>query len=643
MGGLPHCGKSTLVQSFLQSCLSVFADDIRMNTHEECGLSHYGVSVLGGKADESLWWMPSTQRSMHTFACSAAILHDSLLQGQQIELDQNALSGDVLKIFDNDTLNSHLNRVYCDIDRTLRRTDISPELKHVVSSGMVFGNIFDVEFSKSVYNFLSLISSYAHRQLGFFVVSIDDIDIHKLQEKPNLSFPGYNKEKPLMERGSKISYMLQFAAETYLAVPKTPLQTPAVAFIISSNKSLSPEKKEAAKETLGHALSSEAQRLELPKTIVNNILVLNPDDDSDLQQLKLWFESMVKYGTLRENVKLSWIFLRSLFYFTDRMFIDKDELEAYALELDIKSNEYLEFLQTFTEFASIFYIPDIAPLKNTIILQPVKFVNLLCHLFYPPKGSEEAVFDGLFSEQQVIELLSKEASEVIVPTLCSLGLAAEVPSNKLQQVKKEMRPRAYSDTWVSHFSASLSHSRPPSLLFVPSARRGNLRAQQTSFDSLFIVYDYKFTPPDVQGLFTQQLLTLSNVLFVSTSEINVVKFVITYKAREYELQVIFHSTYLELIIEYHDRSELDSVCEKILQCCKRALDTICKMIKDLSYYFALACLQPIKLQEGHQVKTNYEMLPSKQLCHSCEATKSPLRKSWNENILEVSYNFTFGL
>ena len=607
-----------------------------MNTHEERGLSHYGVSVLGGKADESLWWMPSTQRSMHTFACSAAILHDSLLQGQQIELDQNALSGDVEKIFNDDTLNRHLNRVYCDIDRTLRRTDISPELKRVVSSGVVFGNIFDVGFSKGVFNFLSLISRYAHRQLGFFVVSIDDIDTHKLQEKPNLSFLSYNTEKPLMERGSRISYMVQFAAATLLAVPKTPLQSQVVAFIISSNKYLSPEQKEAAKETLAHALLSEAQHLVLPKNIVNNILVLNPTDDGDLQQLKLWFESMLKNGILRENIKLSWMFLRSLFYFTDRMFINKDELEAYALELDIEHSEYLEFLQKFTEFASFFYIPDITPLKNTIILQPVKFVNLLSQLFYPPTGSIEAEFDGLFSEQQVIELLSKEASEVIVPTLCSLGLAAEVHSNKLQQVKKERHPRTYStDTLVDHFPVSLRDSRP-SLLFVPSARRGNLRAQQTSFDSLFIVYDYKFIPPDVQGLFTQRLLALPNVLFVSTSEVNVVKFVITSKAREYELQIIFHGTHLELIIEYHDRAELDSVCEKILQCCKRALDTICKMIKDLSYRFALVCLQPIKLKEGHNVKTNYEMLPSKQLCHSCEATKSPLRKCWNENILEVS-------
>ena len=613
-----------------------------MNTHEEHGLSHYGVSVLGGKADESLWWMPSTQRSMHTFACSAAILHDSLLQGQQIELDQNALSGDVEKIFNDDTLNRHLNRVYCDIDRTLRRTDISPELKRVVSSGVVFGNIFDVGFSKGVFNFLSLISRYALRQLGIFVVSIDDIDTHKLQEKPNLSFLSYNTEKPLMERGSKISYMVQFAAATLLAVPKTPFQSQVVAFIISSNKYLSPKQKEAAKTTLGHALSTEVQRLGLPKNITNKILVLNPDDDSDLHQLKLWFETMLKNGILRENIKLSWMFLRSLFYFTDRMFISKDELEAYALELDIQHSEYLEFLQKFTDFASFFYIPDITPLKNIIILQPVKFVNILSKLFYPPAGSKEAEFDGLFSEQQVIELLSTEAREVIVPTLCSLGLAAEVHSHKLQQVKKERRPRAYSDTLVAHFPVSLSDSRP-SLLFIPSSRRGNLRAQQTSFDSLFIFYDYKFTPPDVQGLFTQQLLTLPNVLFVSTSEVNVVKFVITSKAREYELQIIFHGTHLELIIEYHDRAELDSVCEKILQCCKRALDKICKMIKDLSYRFALACLQPIKLQEGHNVKTNYEMLPSKQLCHSCEATKSPLRKCWNENISEVSYNFSFGL
>ena len=613
-----------------------------MNTYEKRHLSHYGVSVLGGNADESLWWMPFTQRSMHTFTCSSAILHDSLLQGQQIELDQSAMSGDVPKIFEDETLNRHLNRVYCDMDRTLRRTDISPELKRVVSSGVVFGNIFDVGFSKGVYNFLSLVSRYAHRQLGFFVVSIDDI--HNLKEMPNLSFPGYDTEKPLMERGSKISYMLQFAAATHLAVPKTPLQSPAVAFIISCNNSLLPEEKKTAKEIFYRALSSEVQRLGLPKPILANILVLNPTCDSDSHALKVLFENMIKKRTLRENIKLSWIFLRSLFYFNDRMFISKDELEAYALELDIKGSEYLEFLKIFTEFVSIFYIPDIAPLKNTIILQPVKFVNLLCRLFYPPKGSEEAVFDGLFTEGQVIDLLSKEASEVIVPTLCSLGLAAEVHSNKLQQIKKERRPRAYSPkTLVAHFPASLSDSRPPSLLFVPSARRGNLRAQQTSFESLFIFYDYKFTPPDVQGLFTQRLLTLPNVLFVSTSEVNVVKFVITSKAREYELQIIFHSTYLELIIEYHNRAELDSVCEKILQCCKRALDKICKMIKDLSYRFALVCLRPIKLQEGHHVKTNYEILPSKQLCHSCEATKSPLRKCWNENILEVSYNFSFGL
>ena len=646
VGGLPHCGKSTLVKSFLQSCLSVFANDIRMNTQEECYLSHYGVSVLGGNADESMWWMPSTQRSMHTFACSAAILHDSLLQGQQIELDQSAISGDIPKVFDNDTLNRHLKRVYCDIDRTLRRTDISPELKRVVSSGVVFGNIFDVGFSKGVFNFLSLISRYAHRQLGFFVVSIDDIDIHKLQEKPNLSFLAYNTEKPLMERGSKISYMLQFAAATHLAVPKTPLQSPAVAFIISSNKYLSPEKKKSAKATLGNALSSEAQRLGLPKNIINNILVLNPHDDGDLEQLKLWFENMLKNGTLHENIKLSWIFLRSLFYFTDRMFISKDKLEAYASQLDIKSSEYLEFLQTFTEFASIFYIPDIASLKNTIILQPVKFVNLLCRLFNPPIESKEAEFDGLFTEQQVIELLSKEASEVIVPTLCTLGLATKLSSNKLQQIKKERVPCAKTDTLVVHFPASLSDAQPPSLLFVPSARRGNLRAQQTSFESLFIVYDYKFTPPDVQGLFTQELLALPNILFVSTSEVNVVKFVITSKARKHELQIIFHATCLELLIEYHDRVELDSVCEMILQSCKKALNTICKMIKDLSYHFALVCLQPIKLPEGHHFKANYENLSSKQLCHACEATRSPLRKSWKETILQVSlctFNINFAL
>ena len=175
--------------------------------------------------------------------------------------------------------------------------------------------------------------------------------------------------------------MLQFAVATHLAVPKTPLQSSAVAFVISCNKFLSPEQKETAKATLGHALSSEAQRLGLPKTIINNILVLNPTDDSDLQQLKLWFESMLKNGILRENINLSWIFLRSLFYFTDRMFISKDELETYALELNIQSSEYREFLQKFTEFASIFYIPDITPLGNTIILQQSS-LQIFCAIFF---------------------------------------------------------------------------------------------------------------------------------------------------------------------------------------------------------------------------------------------------------------------
>ena len=45
------------------------------------------------------------------------------------------------------------------------------------------------------------------------------------------------------------------------------------------------------------------------------------------------------------------------------MFIDKDDLKAYGLELDFHSSEYLEFFQKFTEFVSTFYIPDIAPLK----------------------------------------------------------------------------------------------------------------------------------------------------------------------------------------------------------------------------------------------------------------------------------------
>ena len=634
VGGLPHCGKSTLVQNFLKHCLSISIDDISlisMNTYQKHGLSRYGVSILGGNADETLWWMPLTQHSMHTFTCSSAILHDSLLQGQQVELDQSAISGVAHKIFDNDSLNRHLSQVYCDIDRTLRRTDVSPELKRVLSSGVFFGNVVDAGFSKGLYEFSSLISRYAHRQLGFVVVSIDDIQ--HLHEPPNLK---YADEKPSMQRRSRISYLVQFAASTLLATSKPLVESPSVAFIITYKDSLTPEQKESAKKTLDDALSQEARSLGLQQANSKKILVLNPADQEDSKQLKYLFEEMLKKRSQREHIKLSWIFLRSLFYFSNRLFIKKDELKALAAELDILNDEYEAFLQTFTEFASIFYFPDIHALKDIVILQPAKFVNLLLHLFYPPKGSDTTVFDGLFSEKQIADVLSKEESQIIETTLCSLGLAASINSKNLQ-VAKRQRYLPSTDTLEDHFPIA---SPRTSCLFVPSARRGKLRLRQTSSEStsLFIIYDFKFTPPDVQGLFTQQFLSLPKVVFVPTSEVNVIKFIIPLKRGEYSIQVVFHRTCLELVIDYQYPSELNSICEKVLQCCKTALDVICRMIKDLSYRFALVCLQPQKLQLGHQVETHYEFPSSKRrLCYLCEASKSPLRNCWNKTVLEVSF------
>ena len=638
VGGLPHCGKSLLVKNFLKHSLSISINDISsisMNEYEECGLSHYGVSILGGNADEALWWMPLTQHSMHTFTCSSAILHDSLLQGQQVELDQSATSKVVRKIFDNDCLNKHLSQVYCDIDRTLRRTDVSPELKRVLSSGVFFGNVFDAGFSKGLYEFSSLISRYAHCQLGFVVVGIDDIQ--HLHEPPNVK---YDDEKPSMQRRSRISYLVQFAASTHLAASKPLQESPSVAFIITYNDSLTTEEKEIAKKTLDSALSHEAKRLGLPQAISKKILVLNPANQEDSKQLKYLFEDMLRKRSQRESIKLSWIFLRSLFHFTNSLYINKNELKALAAELGILNNEYEAFLQTFTEFASIFYFPDIHALKDIVILQPVKFVNLLCRLFYPPKGSDATVFDGLFSEQQIGDVLSKEESQIIESTLCSLGLAASIHSNKLQVIKRQRQPHS-TDTLEDHFPVVSPRN---SWLFVPSARRGELRLQQPSPESLFIIYDFKFTPPDVQGLFTQQFLSLPKVIFVPTSEVNVIKFVIPSKAGEYNIQVVFHRTALELVIDYQRPSELNSICEKVLQCCKKALDVICKMIKDLTYRFALVCLQPQKLQPGHQVETQYEFLTSKHLCYLCEASKCPLRNCWNKTVLEVSfYIYTYSI
>ena len=559
------------------------------------GLSSYRIVVAGEHPFKELMWMEWTPKAMHTFVYSSSI---SSLQPQQkveltVDMDLNDGEG-----FEDKRLNSHLREVSNDVDTFLKHSDLDPNIKKSLPAGMSFVNMVDIVANRAAYDFFIVIARYCSRQFGLLFLSLEN-DVPHLSEPPILMNAS---AKSISLIKSRLSFLVRFAAVTYLGTENYD-DSPSTLFIALHKGSLSPDSIKQHVSKLEHELKNEVHRKRLPSEILGEVVAINPDDKNDLNDLKLRMENLVmKRKNANLNLKLSWVFLQSILHSTNKLYIPLDEVKKLAKQLKMDDMEVMKFLQNFTGYCDILYIPDI--LLNEVILKPFEFINHIYHLFKPTNDLHATY--GFISIEEIRELIGNEATHIVVPAVCNAGLAVEINKSKI----------IYPESLESEV-----------YLFIPSVRSGDLCTFKEQ-SSLYIVYQSKIMPPDMIGMFVQEFMTSEiltmNVKLCPTTEHNTVTLVLK---KGFILTLVFHheSVEVKLLSRSSDQAERTAVCAEVDRCCQSALSRI------QSYRYALLC---------HGLK-NYEYLPKslEKVCRTCKMffEYDSQRNAWYHTI-QVSLN-----
>ena len=590
--------KSALIRDYLEKVTyTIERSSTFKYTCNEKGLSVYNATLLKQCPNNEYLWFAPTKALKEAVSCGSAILRMSFHYGYELQMlfDHDAPSD----VFKDEILDSHLDFVCSNLKEIIQ---YSHGLQQILSSEAIHINIIDRDMRKGAMEFFTLISHHLSNNLHITWLTMDDVN--ELRDgRTNL----------VVDIESKIRSTLHYAAE----IP--------VMFIITCSTNNTSDRDEA-KETLLKAINNETKRPSLHSVI----LVLDPSSPDDMKKLNQKLDKMVNAQFLaKRHIKLSWLFLHSaLLSSSEDVVISYSKLKNIAEKIGIKDREYEEFLETFTKFMSILYLPAFKPLQNFVILRPVEFFNKLSILFEKSKG-----FNGIYSMEQINEKISnKELADVIVNALCSLGLALKTTAEKV-------------DTRTS----PLKNLDTP-LVFIPMARGDTSHmhiSEKPKLSSLFILFNtagVNLPIPDCQSFFASELLTLKGTSLV-TGEVykpNIFKILLQITRHDYIVSFIFQGTYIEVIVEnYEGRG--DGVLGKILHSCKEALIRMSSVLSKFSYKLALACLATLgsgQAPSGRYIdlsRKGFEYFPTKRLCHKCEESVSLLRKKWREVIQKVSH------
>ena len=613
VGGLPSCGKSKVIHGLLsQNTILVPADinfdlsTFSLQNYVEHGLSSYRVTIVGRKPFDNLIWMPEAKSSMNLFSCASVILHNSLLQGQQVELIDIGTERKE-KSFKSVQVNDHLHQVYEDVDVLLRQGDFNHEIKRILPSGITAVNIVDAAMNQGVYDFLVLSAGYCHRQFGFVFLDLER-DVPRLYQSPELN----PKRENVLQLNHRLYYLVRFAAVSYFSANEQ-----SALFVALHNGKLSGAEIQKHLNTLRTAVDDELSRQQLPKEMVGTVLAINPDNQDDMIELKRTVESFVKSRhKAMLNLKLSWIFLRSFLQenlkFSQMISVPLSQIQILAKEMQITDSEVEEFLQTYTEFGSLLHLKDILP--NRIILQPAVFVNHLQSLYYLEDTKSNKY--GIISMPDVNRALGEEAEKIVIPFITESGLGVKLDASDIFFPASVTSQRRRTDSFSYFKSTEL-------FLFVPSARRGEYESKK-DLSSLYIVYRSKVSPPNMAGMFFKFLQKISTKLIPGTIRNS---FSIKMK-KETTLTVTFYEELIGLKLHLISK-DMTEIWEEILSLCTVALNKIAVVFRDLTYKFALKCL------DSEMDKFEYILDDAESpLCDKCRVfpKKGDARKRWHDAV-----------
>ena len=547
-GGLPNSSKTTALKKLLEK-IKLPSSLLK----KEDGIAFCKILAARNLLENEIVYVPEVRDKGYPTIMYAGVENMIRIIGKRLK-DVAVFPSDNFSGFSNQSLNKHFMLVMNDLHKANQAKHcefIEWDKSH--TCGLVPINIWDIGLNKIPTYVLSHLAGHLYNShVWLFLDLLRDADhLYEVPDIPDNQYDESRNDKELIMRWrSRIRYLLRFAK---LASMKNGRRQNLCHIVTSYTGS---EEIEGLENKLKEAVDTVSKQLELQELIdTEDIKAFHHQKIEPLYQL---FEKIIRAGLDNtENVPLSFVFLRGMFYDKD-LYIKKDELREISKELNIDGEIFEDFCRLFTSFGSIIDVSLIDPTSNLIILKPVQFLNEFDKLFYYSPGGTIVTSHGLVSKAISEEIFGNDA-HVFMSFLKSLRIATEISPKQVNIPTEE----------CSYYVPNVCSS--PALL-------------QCNSTALHLVHDMNISLSHFKVSFTTEFLSSypeAQLNVTMTPHINITRFCSS------SIIPLFELVYLGDIIEFRfppNLEDLSDICERIIIICHAIMDQ-----SDILYDFAIMC------------------------------------------------------
>lgn len=281
---------------------------------------------------------------------------------------------------------------------------------------------------------------------------------------------------------------------------------PAVLLVGTHADQLETSRNEARKNIL-MGVKARANDFGLSDVVYSGIAAVDariPDDVTEFVRKEL--DKLIDQNhRFERDIRLSWIFLRTVLHSTKKMYMPKCELMPYAKKCGlIDENELEEFLLLFKDVGSILYssTSECQVLHENVILDPVSFIHGMDKLYYALDRCDD-IPENLLPDHQLLSegfltinfahhIWLDRSPDFYLQTLEGIGVIAHIPTDYVEHLGFRSGSKIYfMPTLRPNFWSEKPSLESNSLIISgESFHRGHLIVHRQSEFLLYLLQHY---------------------------------------------------------------------------------------------------------------------------------------------------------
>ena len=383
--GLPYSGKSTLLSSLLNLNGGPGEVIAEMFDNIWSGLSVFEAVRLRDRVVNQCKWLPATKNNAVCCSLAVALAQIFTRKGHCAFTDQL----ESVELFGDPAIDAHFANVFKTVVKVMRYLEEGDKTRLLSTASMTFINLWDLGMNKALYEIVGAAANIG-KVKNLLLVDVLDLsrDSKRLEDKLDMT-----KEELYGKRNRDQSFEL-FRLRTTLAYyilmilgAKGSTLTSKSALLVGTHADKFHNRYELteAVEKVQLGVKARAGEYGLQDVICPGMISVDARNPDNVEMVKEQLDTLIdEVHCFEGDIRLSWIFLRTMLHSTKRLFMPKTEILKYAYKCGLQDETELDnFLDLFKNCASVLYSFEkkFRTLNENIVLNPVAFIRGLDSLY----------------------------------------------------------------------------------------------------------------------------------------------------------------------------------------------------------------------------------------------------------------------